>query len=174
MKPAKSKRIAIALTVVFSFMAAVCILIALGVTEITKTVYDEDNTNEYTAIYLRTEETENKKGYLVYLDGYECAFHVSKATLASKENLEALNSGTAVTFRIFNVYKDILQNPQGVYIPLVALNAGEAEIVSLASSNRRETINKTKVKIGGCIFGAAFLAGAIVCAIQLGKLCKKN
>ena len=171
---ATGKKVAIALLVVFSCMAAVMFFLAFGVTEMGKVIYDESNTIEYAATYQRMEEAENKKGYLVYFDEYDFSFHLLKATVISYDNLEKLEAGTSVTIRIWDMYEEVLEKSEAENIPLVTFKAGVAEIVSFESSNREEESGRTKAKITGIVAAVGFLVGALVCVIMLVKVSKKN
>lgn len=169
----KSKKVMIALTVIFIFLSAVLFFIAFGVTEFAKKVYDESNTTEYSAIFRSMEESKNKKGYLVYLEDYDVSFQIYKDTIASDESMGKLESGASVTFRTWTLLDNLLKRPDADGIPFVTLNIGESEIVSFESYNRMEDRQTAKVKIAGCVFAVAFLAGAAACVIRWVKLNKE-
>ncbi len=170
----KGKKVTIALTVVFFILSAALFFIAFGVTEMGKIVYDESNTKEYTATYRRMEEGDSKKGYLVYFDEYDCGFHLLKTTIVSDEALKKLESGANVTFRIYSHFENLIGNSEADYIPFVTLKVEETEIATFESSNLDESKKTTNVKIGGCVFAGAFLAGAIACAAVLGTKMRRK
>ncbi len=169
----KSKKVVIALTVIFIFLSAVLFFIAFGVTEFAKKVYDESNTTEYNAICRSVEESKNNKGYLVHLEEYNVSFQIYKDTIVSDESMGKLDSGVSVTFRIWTLFDNLLESPDADGIPFVTLSIGESEVVSFKSYNRMEDRQTMKVKIGGCVFAVAFLAGAGACIIKWVKLNKK-
>lgn len=170
----KGKKVALALLIVFVVLSAVLFFIALGVTEMGKLVYDESNTIECTATCQSVAENEKKSGYLVEFEEYDCNFQIVKSVLESSENIERLKVGTTVTFRIYILYEDLLKNPEAKLVPFVTMRVGESEIVTFESSNRDESGKRMKVKIGGCVFAVAFLAGAGACIIKWVKLNKKQ
>lgn len=170
----KSKKITFAiLTAICFLLAGIVLFIGFGVTELTRSHYNESNTYEYEATFVKKETNENI--FQIYVQEYGCYLTFECNALADEQNLENLTAGDKLSFRSQSKIESVEANEHFDWLSIVSLSSEGNDIVTFESSEFAEAKSILTVKIACTVFAVLFISGAVVLILYcVGVLPKKT
>ncbi|MDE6868590.1 MAG: hypothetical protein K2J83_05570, partial [Clostridia bacterium] len=139
----KSKKIAYAFSTVICFLVAgLMLFIGFGIPAISFSRYNESNTYEYEATFIKKETSAN--GWQIYVREYDCFLTFASGALADKQNLYNLTAGDKLSFRSEMKIETIEETENINSFPIVTLSSEGNDIVTFESSKafeEKETIS---------------------------------